>query len=233
MASKTAKPKNYQYGVIQRGASLTIPVTIKDVTDKPLDLTDSEVAFTVKPVKSDFDREDMRAYIQKNFTPQEPLLGRFYIQLSSKDTDFEPGDFYFDIEIIKPDTGMVYRLCTLEFQLEGGPTNRTINPGVGQLPVGDEITIITLEQGNPIVIIASPVAMSAELFSRVDALEQLVESQELQINDLTSQLAMTVQTLDNYVQITDLHVQDITQLKVDLHQTQEDLIALTQRVDKL
>lgn len=233
MATKTIKPKSYQYGIIQRGTSLTIPVTIKDTKDKPLDLTGSEIAFTVKMIKSDFDREDARAFIQKNFVPQEPLLGRFYIQLSSKDTDFDPGNYYFDIEVTMPDTGMVYRLCTLEFLLEGGPTNRTTNEGIGQLPVGDEVTIVTLEQGAPIIIIASPVALSGELFSRVDVLEKDNESQELQIDELTTQLSATTQSLQDTIEIVNQHIEDITILKTELHQAQEDIIALTQRVDKL
>lgn len=86
--------KGDSYGVIQRGASFTIPVEMKDEYDKPLDLTDYTVEFTVKKVKTDFDRHDDFAYITKSFLPQDPVNGRFYVMLSSDDTDFEPGEFY-------------------------------------------------------------------------------------------------------------------------------------------
>lgn len=188
MATKTILPKTKSYGTINRGTSLTIPVTIKTPEDRPVDLTGLEVAFTVKSVRADFDREDLRAYIQKNFEPQEPEAGRFNITLTSADTDFEPGPFYFDIEIVDPDSGMVHRLCTLEFELLGGPTNRTVNTGIGQLPIGDEITIVQLVQGNPIIIIAPMMALSPGLYGPIAELSNLIESQKSKIEDLENQL---------------------------------------------
>lgn len=178
MASKTVKPKNKDYGVIQRGCSLTIPVVIKDTFEKPLDLTDCMASFTVKEVRTDYDMKDARAFIQKDFTPQEPEQGRFFIQLTSEDTDIPPGCYYFDVEIKKPDTGMIYRLCTLNCEIEGGPTNRHINNGIGQLPVGDEISVITLPQGAPIVIIAPAVAISPNVYNEIEELKEKVEALE-------------------------------------------------------
>jgi hypothetical protein len=154
MAIKQVKPKTEHYGVIDRGASLVIPVKIIDPHEKPIDLTDIRIAFTIKKVPFDYDMADDRAYVQKDFEPQDPENGKFYIQLSSKDLDFEPGKFYFDIELYRED-GMVFRIVNLEFTLVGGPTNRTINTGTGQLLAGDEITIIEIDHGRPIVIIAS------------------------------------------------------------------------------
>jgi len=178
MASRTVRPKNKTYGTIQRGSSLTIPVFIKDSFDKPLDLTDCTASFTVKAVQYDYDREDVRAYIQKDLVPQEPLQGRFFVQLSSKDTDIPPGDYYFDIEIKQPGSGMVYRICTLLCEIEGGPTNRNVNDGIGQLAVGDEITILTLEQGSPIIIIAPAVAVNPNIYNQLD--EMMKEIKRLQ-----------------------------------------------------
>lgn len=186
MASKT-NLKSTSYGVIRRGNSLTIPVLVKDIVEKPIDLTGAEISFTVKKVVSDFDRDDHQAYIQKDFEPQEPTKGQFYILLSSKDTDFEPGSFFFDIEITKLD-GMVFRICTLEFTLQGGPTNRTVNSGMGQMPVGDQITLIALEQGNPIVIIAPPVSISAQIYDEIIKLGEQSDTQSNQIEDLNNRI---------------------------------------------
>lgn len=195
MASKTVRPKNKTYGIIQRGSSLTIPVFIKDGFDKPLDLTDCTASFTVKAVQYDYDREDARAYIQKDFIPQEPLQGRFFIQLSSDDTDIPPGEYYFDVEIKQPATGMVYRLCTLFCEIEGGPTNRNINKGIGQLPVGDEITIITLEQGAPLYIVAPAVAISPNVYNQID--EMAKEIRKLQRENSYQRNA--IETLNEHV----------------------------------
>lgn len=156
--------------------------------ENPIDLTGTQISFTVKKETSDFDRDDHQAYIQKDFEPQQPTKGQFYILLSSKDTDFEPGAFFFDIEVTKPDTGMVFRICTLEFTLVGGPTNRTINDGVGQMPIGDQITVVTLEQGNPIVIIAPAVSVSAQVYDEIIKLGEQSDLQKNQIEDLGNQV---------------------------------------------
>lgn len=93
MASKIYKKglKGAKYGVIQRGTSFTLPVEVKDEMDKPIDLTGLTVLFTIKKVKTDFDRHDDKAYVRKHLLPQCPEDGKFYILLSSDDTDFEPG----------------------------------------------------------------------------------------------------------------------------------------------
>lgn len=71
MASKvTSKAlKGTDYGIIQRGASFTLPVEIKDENDRPIDISGLRVEFTVKKVKTDFDRHDDFAYIAKSFLP--------------------------------------------------------------------------------------------------------------------------------------------------------------------
>lgn len=181
MATKRARPKDTFYGEIERGTSLTIPVRMIDREERPLDLTGLSVSFTAKRLKYDFDAKDERAYIRKDFEPQEPTKGQFFIRLTSKDTDFEPGSFYFDIQITTP-AGAVYRLATLTFDLVGGPTNRNVSPEIGQLPIGDEITIITAaELGKPIVVITSLIAddlTSAQLARTWDSLVEILNTLE-------------------------------------------------------
>lgn len=201
MASKTIKPKNKSYGIIQRGCSLTIPVFIKDAFDRPLDLTDCTASFTVKEVPFDFDREDVRAFIHKDFAPQEPLQGRFFVQLSSDDTDIPAGEYFLDVEINNPSSGMVYRLCTLSCEIEGGPTNRNTNKGIGQLAVGGEITVITLEQGAPIIVVAPAVAISPDVYNEIEELRKEVE-----------ELKDTVSRHENYIEVLNDHVKAIEEI---------------------
>lgn len=198
MAIKRVRPRSEFYDNIFRGTSLTIPVHIKDPNDEPIDLTGYEIAFTIKRVPFDFDMPDDRAYVKKDFAPQEPLDGKFYVQLSSADTDFEPGQFYFDIQIYDPLGGAVFRIVNLEFTLVGGPTNRTINDGVGQLPVGNEITLIVIEKGRPITVIA-PIAATngvtqniADLTSEIEAIK---EDLQALTEDIDDNVKVDIQTL--------------------------------------
>ena len=66
MASTRTTQKSGDYGVIQRGCSLIIPVEIKDNYENPIDLTGYQACFTVKSVKTDFDRHDDFCYIKKD-----------------------------------------------------------------------------------------------------------------------------------------------------------------------
>lgn len=183
MATKVVS-KNKFYGNIERGTSLTIPVAIKDIENKAIDLTDLTAVFTIKKVQYDFDRYDDYAYVKKQITPTEPLKGTFNIELTSQDTDFEPDRFFFDIELIH-NNGMVYRICKLEFDLVGGPTNRTVNDGTGQMPIGNEITIISLATGDPIIIIAPMVALSSKV---IHDLEDALAALTLRVEDLESKI---------------------------------------------
>lgn len=175
MAQKLLKYKTGDYGIIQRGCSFLIPVEVKDELDQPLDLTGYSACFTAKKVKHDFDRHDDFAYISKDITIQNPTQGLFYVELTSYDTDFEPGDYYFDIEIVNDDNGMVWRLCTLTFKLDGGPSNRFVNKGIGQLPTGDMISVITLSEGAPIVVIAPTLSLDSAVFGQLATLMGVVE----------------------------------------------------------
>lgn len=188
MPTKTVKPKNKNYGIVQRGTSLTIPVRIKDQQDKPLNLMGCRIFFTAKRQPNDFDYADVRAYISKDFEPQEPEKGIFYIQLSSQDLDFEVGNYYFDIIVKNPTDGMVYRLCTLEFTLEGGPTNRTVNSGMGQLPIGEEIIVTTLDKGNPIVVVAPVIGFEPDIKTKLQSILDKLDSHENRILMLRDEL---------------------------------------------
>lgn len=188
MASTRTTQKSGDYGVIQRGCSLIIPVEIKDNCENPIDLTGYQACFTVKPVKTDFDRHDDFCYIKKDIALLNPTTGKFNIELTSRDTDFEPGNFWFDIEIIHQTNGAVMRLCTLSFTLDGGPSNRYVNPGLGQLQVGDSVSIVALAEGAPIVIITPTLTLDSQVFSQVASLMGIVDQQKSTIEELETTL---------------------------------------------
>jgi len=151
MPIRVPKPPRDRYPDIQRGTSLTIPVYLQDKTSQPIDVSDYTISFTIKKVKSDFDWQDEIAYVRKDFDPQEPTLGRWYIELSSHDLYFEPDKYYFDIELCHKTDGSVTRLGTWYFDLIGGPTNRTVNNNLGQRAYGEEILVVHIDNGAPII----------------------------------------------------------------------------------
>lgn len=196
VTSKALKGTNY--GVIQRGTSFTLPVEVKDEEDKPIDLTGLTVEFTVKKVKTDFDRHDDKSYITKTFLPQDPENGKFYVVLTSDDTDFEPGKFYFDVELVNGENGMVFRLFTCEFTLDGGPTNRRVNKGTGQWPTGDTITVITLAEGNPIVVIAPTLNLDGDVFGQLATLMEAVEAAEQHVAECDEKMLALQETIEAF-----------------------------------
>lgn len=151
-------------------------------------MTGCKGVFTVKAVKTDFDRHDDFAYIAKDIEIQDPLKGKFYIILSSDDTDFEPGQFYFDIELIRTADGAVMRLCTLTFTLDGGPSNRHVNKEFGQMAVGDNISVIALAEGAPIVVIAPTIILNNDIFSQLATLMGVIEAQKSTVEELEDTL---------------------------------------------
>lgn len=178
---------------------------IKDERDNPIDITGHVVEFTVKKVRTDFDRHDDFAYIAKEFLPQDPVNGRFYILLSSDDTDFEPGKFFFDIELVHQENGMVYRLVTCEFTLEGGPTNRRVNKGMGQWPTGDRITVITLAEGPHITVIAPTMNLDGDVLGQVAVIMEAVKNMESHIEDCDALVATLREEVNTLTATVDQH----------------------------
>lgn len=79
---------------IIRGDTVTINALFSGV-----DLTGTTVFFTAKPALTD-DTTDTNAVIAVEVTSHDdPTNGHTIIELSSTDTDVEPGDYYYDIQI--------------------------------------------------------------------------------------------------------------------------------------
>lgn len=206
MATKTVTSKNTSYGNIQRGNSFIIPVIVKTDQDEALDLKGYKAALTVKKVQADFDRHDDFAYIKKDIDIQSPEAGSFFFQLSSYDTDFEPGSYYFDIELYHPENGMVWRLCTLNFELVGGPTNRHVNKNMGQLPVGDTVTAIALTEGGQVVVIAPTLNLDGDIYSQLATVMEQMDACKSAVETLED----TVSSQGRYI---DQLIREMTELK--------------------
>lgn len=206
MPSRTIKTTNGgSYGTLQRGCSFMIPVQLKNEQDQGLDLSEYCAAFTVKKVQSDFDRHDDFCYIKKDIDIQSPQTGQFYIQLTSEDTDFEPGEYYFDIELIHQTNGMVWRLIMMTFTLEGGPTNRYVNSGNGMWPTGETITVMTLATGNPIIIISQTLSLDTQVFAQLTT----VLEKQTALEGRIEQLEETQATLESKVKELEEQLEDI------------------------
>lgn len=140
-----------EFDDIGRGTSVTIPVLIKRLDGTPYDLTDFQAYFTLKEVQYDWDYEDARSTVHKEILINDPEEGRFFIQLSSKETWHTPGTYHFDLELVK--NGAVVRIGFFKTNIVGAPTNRTITDSQEPLWLTDSIQI-TITGHQPLVIIA-------------------------------------------------------------------------------
>ena len=145
--------------------------------------------------------------------------------LSSDDTDFEPGKFYFDVELVNEENGMVFRLFTCDFTLDGGPTNRRVNKGLGQWPTGDTITVLALSQGNPITVIAPTLNLDGDVFGQLAGLMESVDTCQSQIADC-QQLTQTLQE-----DLTKIEEQ-VTAIEGEASEIKESIEALQEHLDE-
>jgi hypothetical protein len=150
MRKEIVKIEAIEFDNIGRGTSVTIPVLIKRLDGTPFDLTDYEAFFTMKQVQWDYDYEDARACIYKEVEIEEPEEGKFFIQLSSKETWRTPGDYHFDIELVRE--GAVFRMGLFFTTLVGGPANRNVNPSLEPISFTNSLQI-TLGGTSPLTIV--------------------------------------------------------------------------------
>lgn len=144
--------------------------------------------------------------------------------LSSDDTDFETGKFYFDVELVNEENGMVTRLFTCDFTLDGGPTNRRVNKGLGQWTTGDTITVLALSEGDPIIVIAPTVNLDGDVFGQLAGLMEAVDTCQTQIVDC-QQLTQTLQ--EDLVKVDER----VLALEGELTEVKESYDALKEHID--
>lgn len=117
-------PEPILYSNIQRGTTTRIPVQVRMQDGSPVDLSNFTVYFTMKNRPGDMVHDDNSAFICKEFLPQDPANGSFYILLSARETYLRPGYYYFDIELVQGEG--VSRLGTFKSLLVDGVTNRSV-----------------------------------------------------------------------------------------------------------
>lgn len=138
------------YTPIDRGCSITIPVTIQNVDTTPMDLTGYNVLFTVKKVPSDHDKDDNVAFIKKDFSPQNPEFGAFSIELNARETNLDTGTYFFDIVLISPEKD-AWRAVQMNFEIVGGVSNRQVEYSSGVNVKGTPIKVVVVPK-KPIII---------------------------------------------------------------------------------
>lgn len=137
---------------IARGTSLTIPVLIRRADGSEFDLTGYHIFFTLKAAQFDHDYDDDRALIAKEVVVPDILAqkGRFNIVLSSKETWLHPGEYIFDVELVK-DHG-VNRIMMCKTTIVGGPTNRTVDHEEGYSITMSDAFEVTIDKDKVVVI---------------------------------------------------------------------------------
>ncbi len=82
-----------------RGDSRNIQVTVKDSSGNAIDITGGTVFFTVNALEEPDD--DTGAVITKDVTSHtDALSGVSTIELTSDDTDVEPGEYWYDVQFV-------------------------------------------------------------------------------------------------------------------------------------
>lgn len=129
MAKKqaAAKIEVFEFDDIHRGTSMTLPIIIRKTDGTRFDLTGYTALFTLKPAQSDFDYDDDRGLITKEFEPytDDPnKVGRIDITLTSKELWVPPGLYYFDVVLMNGFSSQ--RILLASTNIVGGPTNRNV-----------------------------------------------------------------------------------------------------------
>lgn len=84
---------------IIRGDTRAIDVTVKDSSGSPINITGGSVFFTVNASESPADDTD--AEISKDVTSHtDAANGESRINLTSTDTDIDPGEYFYDIQFV-------------------------------------------------------------------------------------------------------------------------------------
>lgn len=112
---------------ISRGTSFTLPIIVRKDDGTRFDLTGFKAIFTLKAKSADYDYDDDRALITREFEPytDDPnKVGRIDINLTSKDLWQEPGQYYFDVVLMKGNSSA--RILFATANIVGGPTNRNV-----------------------------------------------------------------------------------------------------------
>lgn len=154
MAKKqtAAKIEPYEFDDLHRGTSYTIPIIMNKIDGTPFDLSEYTAIFTLKAAQSDYDYDDDRALITKEFkTDGDPEhINRIDIVLTSKDLWLPPGQYFFDIVLMYGSSSR--RIVLASTNIVGGPTNHNVrhDPDQGDFFLHDPL-VVTEDKKNLIL----------------------------------------------------------------------------------
>ncbi len=104
---------------------ITIPVTLKS-TGAVFDLSGYSVTLTVK---KNLSMDDTDAIIQKKLASvSSPELGVISIQLTKSDTNKDPGNYKYDVEIENTTTGDVQTVVCDDFVIVADVSRNLVTP---------------------------------------------------------------------------------------------------------
>jgi hypothetical protein len=103
---------------------ITVPVTLKS-TGAVFNLTGYAVTLTVK---KNLSLADSAAIIQKKASVTNPALGVITMQLTKDDTNKEPGNYKYDVEIENATTGDVQTVVCDDFIILADVSRNIVTP---------------------------------------------------------------------------------------------------------
>lgn len=118
---------------------------------------------------------------------------------------------------------MVFRLFTFEFTLDGGPTNRRVNKGMGQWPTGDTITVVALAEGNPIIVVAPTINLDGDIFGQIADLMEIVDRMETHIKDCDTNVKTLSDDIDEVKDALKTLRQEFDNDHIELETAQSDI----------
>lgn len=111
---------------VDRGTKYAISGTYLDEDGDPVDITGSDIRFTVKSVEWDTDADDSEALITKTASITDAEAGEYLITLTPEDTYVDKGKYFYDIKIdVAGDASDIKLLDKGRFVVKASPTNRT------------------------------------------------------------------------------------------------------------
>lgn len=110
---------------IDRGTKYSITGTYTDNNGDAVDITSSEIFFTVKEDEYDTSSDDSTAIIKKDGTIVDGPNGSYAVTLTPTDTQVEPGKYYYSITVdVTGDATDIKLLASGKVKIVGHPTNR-------------------------------------------------------------------------------------------------------------
>lgn len=111
---------------IDRGTKYGITGTYLDGAGDPIDISNSEILFTMKDTPFDTSSDDSTAIIKKSGSITDGPNGEYSITLSPTETQVTPANYFYSIKIdVDGDDSNIKLLASGRVRVVGNTTNRT------------------------------------------------------------------------------------------------------------